>query len=255
MAEQRKKPIFASLSTAGEQLAEKLLAYKNSDAVVLAIPREGVATGFEVAKRLLLPLDILSVRTLHSPVQQDMEIGAIAERNVTVVDENAIDTAGTAASELEFVLGQEQSEMNRRIFNYRNDRSLEYLKGQTVLVVDMGLTTGYVAKAAVRALRALEVRQAVLAVPVCSTQALEMVRDEFDDIVCVASQKSVQDITQFYEDFSPFTDDEVIALLKRAKTEIPKELKGQIAQKHAKMDQTLPILENKSGITGFRESD
>ena len=50
---------FADRSEAGRRLAGKLSHLKDRRPVVLALPRGGVAVGFEIAQMLDAPLDIV----------------------------------------------------------------------------------------------------------------------------------------------------------------------------------------------------
>src|SRR5947209_17377207 len=74
---------FASLFTdrrdAGRQLAAALARYRQSRPVVLALPRGGVPVGFEVAKALGAPLDVLLVRKIGAPGHEELGLGAIVD--------------------------------------------------------------------------------------------------------------------------------------------------------------------------------
>jgi putative phosphoribosyl transferase len=72
--------MFLNRKDAGIRLAERLGDYKDRrDALVLALPRGGVATGFEIAEKLNLRLDILIVRKIGFPHQPELAIGAVSE--------------------------------------------------------------------------------------------------------------------------------------------------------------------------------
>ena len=59
---------FKDRREAGQLLAQKLSNYANDrNLIVVALPRGGVPVGFEVAKALNAPLDILVVRKLGMP--------------------------------------------------------------------------------------------------------------------------------------------------------------------------------------------
>ena len=48
---------FVDRADAGKKLAQELMQYKNnSDVIVIALPRGGIVTGYEVAKELGVPL-------------------------------------------------------------------------------------------------------------------------------------------------------------------------------------------------------
>lgn len=68
--------LFQDRVHAEQALADRLIAYKNNkQAIVLALPRGGVPIGFEISKKLHLPLDIYLVRKLGVPGQEELAIG------------------------------------------------------------------------------------------------------------------------------------------------------------------------------------
>ena len=60
-------PLFRNRRDAGRRLATALKPYRTSRPIVLALPRGGVPVGFEVAKALAAPLDVLLVRKIGAP--------------------------------------------------------------------------------------------------------------------------------------------------------------------------------------------
>ena len=77
--------MFADRREAGRELAEKLLRFRDAAPIVLALPRGGVPVGFEIARRLGAPLDIVLVRKIGAPGQPEFGIGAVVDGNPPVV--------------------------------------------------------------------------------------------------------------------------------------------------------------------------
>ena len=87
--------LFADRADAGRQLAGELAEYEGDrNAVVLALPRGGVPVGYEVARRLRLPLDVYLVRKLGVPGHEELAMGALAGDGTCVIDEDLIETLG-----------------------------------------------------------------------------------------------------------------------------------------------------------------
>jgi predicted phosphoribosyltransferase len=207
--------VFASRTDAGQQLAQMLTRYRSQNPIVLALPRGGVVVGYEIARTLCAPLDVLIVRKLGVPIQPELAFGAIAEGGEKVIDPRTVSYVGLRPEEIEQVVATETEEIARRLLRYRQGRPLPDLTGRTVILVDDGLATGLTAQAAVRALRARKPAQIVLAVPVASRESAQMLLKEVDNFVSLENPASFWAVGYWYEDFSPVSDNEVLTLLER----------------------------------------
>jgi putative phosphoribosyl transferase len=208
--------VFADRRHAGRALAGELLRLAPEQPIVLALPRGGVPVGFEVARALGAPLDILAVRKLGSPQNPEYGIGATAEDGTTVLDRPAASRVGMSAAELDETLGRETAELRRRVALYRAGRERIDVRGRTVIVVDDGLATGLTDLAAVRALRRLGAGRIVVGVPVGVRESLARIGAEADEVVCLTIPRELLGVGHWYEDFSPVSDEEVVALLDAA---------------------------------------
>ena len=213
--------VFADRADAGRVLAGRLSAFANrSDVIVLALPRGGVVVGYEVARALRAPLDVLVVRKLGVPGHSELAMGAIATGGARVLSRDVIDALGIAPSQIEAVAVREQAELERRERSYRGERPPAPLHGRTVLLVDDGLATGATMRAAVRSLRAHDPARIVVAVPGGAAETCAALRSEADEVVCARSPEAFEAVGAWYEDFSQTSDDEVRDLLVRAAREI-----------------------------------
>src|SRR5438477_10521331 len=73
------EPLLRDRRDAGRQLAAALAHYRQDRPIVLALPRGGVPVGFEVAKALAAPLDVLLVRKIGAPGHEGLALGAIVD--------------------------------------------------------------------------------------------------------------------------------------------------------------------------------
>ncbi|HEU4980431.1 MAG TPA: phosphoribosyltransferase family protein, partial [Solirubrobacterales bacterium] len=146
--------MFADRRDAGSRLAELLQRFREADPLVLALPRGGVPVGYEVARALDAPLDILLVRKIGAPFQPEYGIGAIAEGGVRFIRTEDIEMTGISEEEIESIVARETEELERRARVYRGDREPLPVEGRTVILVDDGIATGGTAVAAAHALRA-----------------------------------------------------------------------------------------------------
>ena len=204
---------FADRRNAGRLLAAQLRSLTGEHPIVVALPRGGVAVAVEVAQALGAPLDVLAVRKLGAPGNLELGVGAIAEGGSAVLDVDTARLVGMTQELLETTLARETRELDRRVARYRDDRAVIDVRGRTVIVVDDGLATGLTAVAAVRALRARGAGRIVVAVPVGARDSVALVAEEADEVVCLDIPHDFLGVGQWYRDFSPVSDTEVVALL------------------------------------------
>src|SRR6266545_317358 len=145
---------FCDRTEAGRRLAALLGSYAGRpDVLVLALPRGGVPVAFEVARALHAPLDVLVVRKLGVPGQEELALGAIASGGVLVLNEQLIRRLRLTSGTIDAIAAVEQCELERREQAYRGDLPPADVAGRTVIVVDDGLATGTSMHAAVVTLR------------------------------------------------------------------------------------------------------
>lgn len=203
---------------AGRVLAERLEHLRDRPGlVVLALPRGGVAVGFEVAHALHAPLDIFVVRKLGFPGHEEYAMGAIASGGVRVM--NPLPGISVSPEDVAAVVARETDELTRRELLYRGDRPAIALRGRTVIVVDDGLATGSTMRAAVLAIRQQKPAYLVVAVPVGAEETCAMLRADADEVVCAATPQPFRAVGLWYRDFPQSTDDEVHELLDEARRE------------------------------------
>lgn len=204
---------FVDRVDAGRQLAEQLGEYRHrDDVIVLALPRGGVPVGFEVARTLAAPLDVLIVRKLGAPGQPELALGAIASGDIIVINEDLPSWLRRPPG-FEAEVAAQRDELRRRERAYRNDRPAPVIEGRTVILADDGAATGSSMVAAVRAARQLGAREIVVALPVSSGSACEKLRELADRVVCILVPDSFFAVGQWYQRFPQTSDEEVRSLL------------------------------------------
>ena len=212
---------FQDRRCAGQALAERLRTVlpplpAGSVPIVLALPRGGVPVGREVARALGAELDVLVVRKLGFPGQEEYAMGALAAGGVRVTSDGS-DQWPVGAATLERVTAQELAELERRELLYRGARPMPALAGRRVLLVDDGLATGATMRAAARAVRRQAPAQLIVAVPVAAADSLRALRAEADQVVAVHTPEPFHAVGMWYRDFGQTSDEEVQSLLDAAR--------------------------------------
>ena len=204
---------FVNRVDAGKRLAEALADFQGKNAAVLAIPRGGVVVGYEIASKLVLPLDVIIPRKLGAPDNSELAIGAVAEDGSMVLDEGLIAYLGVSKWYLQEESERQRQEITRRMKVYREDLESVELKGKDVIVVDDGIATGSTMKAALASVKNRGAKCVTVAVPVGPPQTIQELKSLADKVICLYTPEYFQAIGQFYKDFSQTTDEEVINLL------------------------------------------
>ncbi len=211
--------IFKNRIDAGQKLAQALKKYKNAkDTVILALPRGGVVVGFEVAKELNLPLDVVVPRKIGAPGNPEFAIGAITETGEEIFDEETIKTYNISKEYIENEIEKEKAEAERRLKLYRGEQPCLSLKNKTVIILDDGLATGLTMRAAVKTVKTREPKKIVVAFPIGSPESIEIIKHEVDEVVYLDAPLFFGAVGAFYEEFGQTTDEEVVELLRRAAT-------------------------------------
>jgi len=204
---------FRDRQDAGRRLATRLAGLRGPGTVVLGVPRGGVPVAAEVARAIAAPLDLVVVRKVGAPVQPELAIGAVAEGGVALVDREAARRAGAAPGELERLVAGRRAELDARVRALRGHAAPRDLAGAVAVIVDDGLATGLSDLAAVASARGRGAARVVVAAPVGSQQAVEMLAADADDCVCALIPRRFGSVGRWYDDFGPVSDEEVRALL------------------------------------------
>jgi putative phosphoribosyl transferase len=199
---------FASRQQAGQLLGRRLAELKVQADLVLGLPRGGMVVAAEVARVLHAPLDALLVRKIGHPFHREFAVGAMAEAGVVIFDSSA----PLHSEALEAVIAEEKSRLaayERRLHIAQRPP----LRGLRVILVDDGLATGATMDAAVRSARAQEADRITVAVPVASSEAVDRLERQADEVITLLSDPGFDAVGSYYEEFGQTSDEEVIHLL------------------------------------------
>jgi len=212
---------FNNRTEAGYQLAKRLKDYAEiEDLIVLGLPRGGIVVAAAVADELDAPLDVFVVRKVGVPGHEELAMGAVASRNVTVRNEQLISHLRMSSDTFEQSAAAQRQEVKRREELYRQGHPTHDVGGRAVILVDDGLATGATMKAAVEAVRKAHPRQLIAAVPVAARETgvefRQMLASDAETFVCLSEPTAFGGVARWYLDFREVTDDEVQELLSQA---------------------------------------
>jgi len=209
--------IFLDRIDAGRKLALKLSYLSGKDVVVLGLPRGGVPVAFEVAKELNVPMDIIVVRKLGVPSQPELAMGAVSEDGVVVINQEIVRMAHIHPDEFAQVETRERIEVDNRAKRFRGDNSALSLSGRIALIVDDGIATGSTAQAACKVAHILGAKKVLMAAPVGSEEAVELLKKDADEVICLYTPRPFHAVGEWYQSFAATSDEEVINILHAAR--------------------------------------
>lgn len=210
--------VFQDRTDAGCWLAGELTQYATCpEVLVLGVVPGGIPVAFEVARVLHAPLDVILVRPLRVPGEQEISLGAVSSSGMRQLNQEVIDTLGVSEQVIKGFMAKEQQELAHCERLYRANRSVLAVQDRTVILVDDGMVTGATMQVAVALLRQEHPARIIVAVPVASSSACKKLRTVADAVVCLRVPERFYSLGCWYRHFPAVTDEEICTLLKRAK--------------------------------------
>jgi predicted phosphoribosyltransferase len=203
---------FKDRVDAGRRLAEALENYRGKDVVVYALPRGGVVLGYEIARALSAPLDLIITRKIGYPGNPECALCAISEEGGMICERSGISLISD--DWLKSEAQKEMKEAKRRRETYLAGRQPLPAADKVAIVVDDGAATGLTLLLAVQVLRDRHPRKIMVAVPVASEDAVEKLREVADELVVLEVPPYFEAVGAYYQQFPQLTDDEVIDLMR-----------------------------------------
>jgi putative phosphoribosyl transferase len=201
---------------AGEELAKRLLKFKDEKPLILCLPRGGVPVGFACARELEAAFDVVMVRKLPIPHNPEAGFGAVTLDGSVFLNGDLVDRIGLLPEQIDGIVKEVLEEVKRRDRIFRGEKEFPGVKGRCVIVVDDGLASGFTMLAAVKWLRTKQPKKIIAAVPISPVESLDLVREYVDEVVCLVADKRYPfAVASFYDDFRDVPDSEVRSLLEQ----------------------------------------
>ena len=215
--------IFKDRNEAGKLLAKEIKKLNLKNPLVIALPRGGVPVGYEIAKELNAPLDILFVKKIPSPVNEEAAIGSVSESGLVFVNQDAIRLLNERGIPVdEEYIQQKAIEKIQEMARKREKYGVEPIpiEGKDVIIVDDGIATGASMYLAANTVIREYPNSITIAAPVApADESLEeMLKKISNNLVILQTPAIFMSVGQWYEDFHQLSDEEVIEYLKKARS-------------------------------------
>lgn len=209
--------MFKNREEAGELLAQELIQFrKDPSAILLALPRGGVAVAYQLSLALHLALDVLITRKIGAPGNPEYALGAVSETGAVYWNREALLGLSLTERQLSAAVQAQQKEVTRRVALYRQGRPFPDLNDRTVILVDDGLATGATFFASVATARQGNPRRVIGAIPVGPRSTVEEARKLVDQLIVLRVPDPFYAVGNFYRDFEQVEDREVLQYLNLA---------------------------------------
>ncbi len=210
----REQQFFRDRADAGKRLAEKLGHYRGEQVIVFAIPRGGVPVATEVAGQLNVPLDVVVPRKITIPYNPEAGYGAVTEDGSIVLNEPLVKQLRLGETEIQHQAQEVMAEVARRMSVYRGKIRAPVVEGKSAIIIDDGLASGFTMLAAIKSMRQRQAGKIIVAVPVASGAAYDLVKPSADEVVCLIIARIYRfAVASFYYNWYDLTEEEVITYL------------------------------------------
>lgn len=208
------EPVFHDRTEAGRMLVERLTEFSGGQTVVYAIPRGGVPVAVEVSRELGAPLDVVVPRKIVIPDNPEAGFGAVTEDGTIVLNEPLVRQLELSEPIVQRQAEATRAEVLRRTAVFRAHLLETHVEGKTAIIIDDGLASGYTMVAAVKSMQRRKAAKIVVAVPVASGSAYDLVKRMVDELVCLVVARTYGfAVASFYHHWHDLTDEEVIRYL------------------------------------------
>lgn len=206
--------VFGSREHAGEILSEMLMQYKNTEAVVFAIPAGGVPVGAVVAANLQLPLEVAVVSKITLPWNTEAGYGAVAFDGTVRLNEEMVSRIELKDEVIQAGIEQTRNKVKKRVAEFRGGKPPIQLAGRSVILVDDGIASGFTMLVAVEALRKVGAARIIVAVPTAHLEAVEFVLPNVEEVYCANLRSEwAFAVADAYKHWSDVSEGEVVELL------------------------------------------
>lgn len=202
-----------SRQDAGRALAKRLAGYAATDAVVIALPKGGVAVGAEIAHLLQLPFDVLLMDRITAPGCVETPLGAITSGGVRMLNLEMIDRLRLSDEVVRGAVLRKALRLARRERFYHSNHPSVDVADRTVILVDDGAASCATLRNAIRLLHRQHTEHVVVAVPfTCKNAACDL---RLEANLVITLEEPAVDIAagKWFESFPPTTTAEVRRIL------------------------------------------
>ena len=210
-------PKYRDREDAGKVLASRLLAYRDQDVIVLAIPNGGVPVGRVIAKELRAGLYLMIVRKLQIPYNPEAGFVAVTSDGFLLLNHPLVESLGLTEKVIHEQKEKALESIRSRQEFFGKRAELPAMEDRTVILVDDGLASGFTMEAAVKSVKNRGAKSIIITVPTSSMSAYRRLESRVEKIICPdLSRVRIFAVANAYENWYDLNENEVLRLLENA---------------------------------------
>jgi predicted phosphoribosyltransferase len=205
-------------------LKDTLKKVSGSDLIVVGLPRGGFVMAEIIARKLSCNLDMMILKRLRAPYNEEIAIGAVAQDGTTYLNNTLIEELKISKEYIDKELSCQLQEIKRLTDMYYHgkktllDGRCVTVNGITIVIVDDGAATGSTLIAASRSLRKkYNPKYIIVAITVSPKGTIDLLKKEGIDhveVITSSSDNNFRAIEQFYQNFDQVSENEILDIVK-----------------------------------------
>lgn len=205
---------FKNRIEAGAKLAEALGKLPEGEVIVYGLARGGLVVADSLANKLKANLEVLLVKKIGYPGNEEYAVGALAENSSPIFNE--FEVANFDKSWLSKAVSDASEVNSRRAKNYRQGRPFKSPKDKIAIIVDDGMATGLSMRAAIDYIKASSPKYLIVAVPVAPPGAIINLNKKIDKMIKLEDMDPFFGaVGSYYEEFEQVEDSLVRNILEK----------------------------------------
>ncbi len=210
--------IFKNRYDAGEKLWNRISELINDDTHILAVPEGGIQIAEYTCKKLNKPLDIILCKKLRYPFSEISFMGAVAEEDLFVINEEATAYLGISEEYINTELKTQLESMKKDKETYERTEQLDILDRNVVVIAD-GITTGLTMLTIIKYLQLHKAKSILIACSVALRDAVYMLENNGVNVIALHMPEKIDKIDSYYEKNEPLSEAYLASVLNNYKSE------------------------------------
>jgi predicted phosphoribosyltransferase len=202
--------IFLNRESAGYEIANLLNKKLFKNPIVVALPRGAVPVAIPIANALQTDLKLIMIRKICHPVNKEYAIGAVSQTDVLIAKKTQVDT-----NYIQEVVLKERKRIKEMISIFNHQIMPKEIEGNTIILVDDGIATGYCMKLAIKEIKKNKPHKIIVTVPVCCLSSIDLLSEKTVEVLCLQKPASFWGIGSYYQSFPQLKDEEIISMLSK----------------------------------------